>query len=283
MRQKKTCRFSVRANRREEGDWELDAGKCRWLHSHGPKEKDGDSRKSESAQVEGGESSSNESEDESESEEEPLIKQTARTRELRLSSLHTTSCAERRLVCPVSTSPQIRFDVKTSSKTVLDIISRREEVFALQRRLESCTCTLIKHSSQSHGRLNDFPSRRTASRQQTSEKIVEDELESLPIPAGAPKAVYCYEHAKFLQFAELAKVPPYPITPPLIALYLSYKASLSAGTQVTSRAWLNRLHKSLDATWKDQHTYEALEKWKDVEEGIREFMKERADSRVRRT
>ena len=112
---------------------------------------------------------------------------------------------------------------------------------------------------------------------------MEDELESLPIPEGQPKAVYCYEHAKFLQFAELAKIPPYPISSPLIALYLSYKASLSAGTQGISRAWLNRLHRLLDPTWEDQPTYKTLNEWADAEEGIREYMRGRADSRARRT
>jgi len=82
MRYNRSCRFSVRVRRREAGDWELDVGKTRWTHSHGPKKEEGGRKKSENLPVMGEDSSSSESESESESEEEPLIKQTARIRKL---------------------------------------------------------------------------------------------------------------------------------------------------------------------------------------------------------
>ncbi|GAA6012501.1 hypothetical protein JCM11491_004353 [Sporobolomyces phaffii] len=152
----------------------------------------------------------------------------------------------------------IKWDVATQSEVVRGIVSKREEIFAKQRSFAGSPL------------------------QDKSAVLVDHELQRLPIPSHASLPVYHYEHVKFLKFTEKANVPPYPISSPLIALYLVYKSALVGGMPACARSWLNKLRRLLQDTWQDNPVYQGLDSWEDAEEGIREFMSERSNARIRR-
>jgi hypothetical protein len=113
---------------------------------------------------------------------------------------------------------------------------------------------------------------------------VDAEIRSLPIPGNAHRAVYTYEHIRYLKFAKAAQLPPYPITYPLIALYLSYYGTVNQGTLGSQRSWLNRLYRVLKSAWDNDATYQELEAMGagEAEEAIRDYIRERSNSRIRR-
>ncbi|GAA5957670.1 hypothetical protein JCM3765_001474 [Sporobolomyces pararoseus] len=148
----------------------------------------------------------------------------------------------------------LRWETDAKSKRFLSVFSRRETIFAKQRSLAS------------------------SRRQHPSREIVATELENLPIPENSPVATYAYEHAKYLEFTKATQIPPYPVTHPLISLYLSYRGSLGTGTLSYPRAWLNRLYRLTADEWENDPTYLELEGIEGAEEGIREYIRERSTS-----
>lgn len=115
--------------------------------------------------------------------------------------------------------------------------------------------------------------------QTESRRLVQDEIDGLAIPSTNSKHAYEYEHIRYIDFMSDAKLPPFPISLPIVALYIVYRTSILSGSPTVINSWFNRLRGKLASIWEDDAVYQELEEWKDVETGIREFMREVRESK----
>lgn len=129
-----------------------------------------------------------------------------------------------------------------------------------------------------HSRLTGKPEF-VAPLQTESRRLVQDEIDGLAIPSTNSKHAYEYEHIRYIDFMSDAKLPPFPISLPIVALYIVYRTSILSGSPTVINSWFNRLRGKLASIWEDDAVYQELEEWKDVETGIREFMREVRESK----
>ncbi|GAA6061775.1 hypothetical protein JCM10212_001381 [Sporobolomyces blumeae] len=148
--------------------------------------------------------------------------------------------------------------LKTRSTEIRTVIAQRETIFAKQRSFAA------------------FPDR-----QKASHVPVNDHLASLSISTGYGRGPLRWLHDIYLDFAESNRIPPFPITPPIIALWLVSRVAKRNGNYKSSLAWARRAMLLTACVWDHSTTYNELQAWPGAEAGIRQFVHERENVRQR--
>ncbi|BGP14185.1 hypothetical protein JCM10213v2_002125 [Rhodosporidiobolus nylandii] len=154
---------------------------------------------------------------------------------------------------PRPPSPAGSWTATTRSSSMLRLVATRDKIFAKQRQLEN------------HGRTS------------RSEGILAEYFSTL----SATNTVSSGSLAKYEAFCEAQSIPPWPITPALVALSLFARCSEKDAYYLTYQQDLGRFSRFTHKVWETAPGYDKLVKWGGAEVAIQEFMEERAGLRVR--
>ncbi|GAA5949328.1 hypothetical protein JCM10213_006716 [Rhodosporidiobolus nylandii] len=206
-----SCRFQVTAKRQKEDEpYRLDEAATRWYHSHGSAFTKEEDEASESDEGSGTDTDDGLGVGEiaRSAADQPDVKQVKRGR------------------------PQVGWETtwtaSTKSAAMLDLLKKRETIFALQRKL-------------------DIPALQARSRAAADKYI-----KSHHTPSSVPLAAYS-------RFCASVKVPPFPLTPAMCALAFYTKCSAKNGPYYTFRSELERLRKvTTTGVWADEAIYQKL-------------------------
>ncbi|BGO89883.1 uncharacterized protein RHTO_03283 [Rhodotorula toruloides NP11] len=234
------CTYSLRIERRAVNEvWRLCADRCDWEHNH---DMEGDEEERASW-------SSSDDEDEVELVAEAEQRARLRSRAVVQNEQPTSSAGTSvRRQKPTGTCKP--WSASTSSATMKKLVKERGEIFQFQR---NCA--------------------QSAARQASSAAIVKRHLAQFSDANGAPRNAF--KHLS--RFAEENQMPPFPLTPALVALWLFDKCSKADGWFKTYTRGLLAIARlpALADEWQTQPLYARLLEYDPDFTAVKEFLDER--------
>lgn len=257
----------------EDGVWELETDSCVWEHSHGPAgnaEAAGAARESED-----GSSSDGEEEDwEAESDEEELDGRGLGIGACSLSPLPAPQwvrLTHRTRAVPGSISGS--WGAKTKSALVRQLVNLREDIFTKQRACQHRASLLLALDVTSAACRTNADSRPAAVLVADSQRAVDEFIKQ---SAKAGQSLPRSSFGNYTRFCDGQGVPPLPMTPAMVALWLVDKCSTQGDGYFKTYAKL--LIKIMDlaaAGWAASSGYRSLLALDPDSDAVDEFLLER--------
>ncbi|GAA6034213.1 hypothetical protein JCM8097_003783 [Rhodosporidiobolus ruineniae] len=235
------CKFAVRAEKQPDGRWKVNRDKCRWEHSHGPGDGEDESSPEDMSVEEEPEVSAPQPDDDVADEDDPTSESGEDLGDDALTKLAAASAR------PAA------WNASTRSPVMLQLVDNRDAIFSQQRTF-----------------FND-------SRQGRCQKLVQDYFSTLSSANTVPRGSF----AQYETFCADNDIPPFPISPSLVALALFAKCSVKNGHYSTYKGDLLRFGRSTESVWADDPEYERLAERSGVDDAIEDFLQERKGVRLR--
>ncbi|GAA5836979.1 hypothetical protein JCM11251_004463 [Rhodosporidiobolus azoricus] len=147
-----------------------------------------------------------------------------------------------------------RWSASTKSSSMRQLVADREKVFAAQRLFQ----------------ITEL--------QMRSEQVKEDSFSHLSETNLVPR----YSFRAYKHFCDDVKVPPFPITPALLALSLFAKCSAKDIYYLTFVKDLQKIANTTRGVWEDIEGFDDLDEWAGSSAALSEFLEERKGKRVKR-